>query len=185
MLFWLLSGFLFFGVMVTYDPQLTCNYTLEQQRDDRMKLMLHSSNKLTELGRIYCSWPELMAVSTVVAESTLSCAWKLWGKTDSTKIKIYLLVRIKGTMLYKDICLWAGNAYRQEMRSQLIESLGQHTQAAAKRACLQLSSAHPNRASPLRGRGLFSPPLHFPIAGLPIFLIKWAKWGPTYMQWSV
>lgn len=157
--------------MVTYDPQLTCNYTLEEQRDDRMKRMFHSSNKLTELGRLYCSWPELMAVSIVVAESILSCAWKLWGKPDSTKIKIYLLVRIKGSMWSKDVCLWAGNAFRQEMRSQLIGSLDQHTQAAAERACLQLSSAHLNRGCHLRGRGLFSP-LHFPIAGVPIFWLS-------------
>lgn len=52
--------------------------------------------------------------------------------------------------------LWAGNAYRQEMRSQLIESLGQDTQDAAERACLQLSSAHLNRGSPLIERNFFS-----------------------------
>lgn len=151
---------------------------LRNKESDSMKLMFHSSNKLTELGRIYCSWPELMAVSIVVAESSLSCAWKLWGKTDSTKTKTYLLLGTE-IMWSKDICLWAGIAYRQEMRSQLIGSLGQDTQAAAERACLQLSSAHLNGGSPLREG--FS----FPNCWSSNSLIKWAKWGPSYMQWLV
>lgn len=59
------------------------------------------------------------------------------------------------------------------MRSQLIGSLGQDTQAAAERACLQSSSAHPNRESPLRDRGwVFFSPFCFPIASLPILCLS-------------
>lgn len=53
------------------------------------------------------------------------------------------------------------------MRRQLIGSLCQDTKAAAERACLQSSSAHPNRESPLRERESFFQ-FCFPIAGLPI-----------------
>lgn len=112
-----------------------------------------------------------MAVSIVVAVSLLSLIWveilrKSWLHQDRN----LLTSGNKMTTWYSDVCLQAGNASRQGMRSQLIGSLGQDTQAAAaaERACLQSSSAHPSRQSPLRERGVFSHSV-FPLLVFQLF----------------